>query len=226
MDTTKNSGVVFVLGAMLLLGLTSCQNRLPTVSLYDDPTRFVRLEIDHIVGGSHSHPTDITTDEMTAVLSGVMIVEPRLQLPSLPFTSKDEEPPRHPAFNAAEISFFAPLVTKGLGTATSEEIVTFYQSTQQTALIKQVTSGGIFIDGDELHIILGNYRSTTNYASDPGIGAAIDGRSAPLQPIAPQETKLDFEPAAAVAPSREGILSRLFRPDRRELVVLFRKLTK
>lgn len=70
---------------------------------------------------------------MTAVLSGILIDEPRRFIPSLPFTSKDEEPPRHPAFNAAEISFFAPLVAKGLGAATPEEIVTFYQATQQAA---------------------------------------------------------------------------------------------
>lgn len=96
------------------------------MAVYDDPTRFVRLEIDHTVGGSHSHPADISTDEMTAVLSGILNDEPCRFIPSLPFTSKDEEPPRHPAFNAAEISFFAPLVAKGLGAATPEEIVTFY----------------------------------------------------------------------------------------------------
>lgn len=227
MDRMKNSGVILLFGVALLLSLTACPNRpFPTVPMYEDPSRFVRLEVDPTVGGSHSHPADITTDRMAAVLSGVIIDDARLRIPSLPFTSKDEEPPRHPAFNEAEIRFLAPLVAKGLGTATSEEIVTFYQSTQQTARKKIVTSGGIFIDGDELHLIFGNYRSQTNYASDPGIGASLDGQSRPLQPIAPQETTLYFEPAAAVAPSREGMVSKLFRPDRRELVILFRQLTE
>lgn len=226
MDRMKNSGVVLAFGAMMLLGLTSCQNRFPTVVVYDDPTRFVRLEVDRTVGGDHSHPAYMTTDEMTAVLSGIVTDEPRRFIPSLPFTSKNEEPARHPAFNAAEINFFAPLLAKGLGTATPEEIVTFYQATQQTAIIKNVISGGVFIDGDELHLILGNYRSQTNYASDPGIGATADGRSTPLQPIAPQETKLDFEPTTAVVPSQKGFWSRLLRPERREIVVLFKKLTE
>lgn len=226
MERMKNAGVVLAFGIMMLLGLTSCQNRLQTVVVYDDPTRFVRLEVDRTVGGNHSHPAYMTTDEMKAVLSGIVIDEPRRFIPSLPFTSKDEEPPRHPAFNAAEISFFAPLLSKGLGTATPEEIVTFYQATQQTAIVWKVTSGGVFIDGDELHLILGNYRSPTNYAPDPGIGATADGRSTPLLPIAPQEAKLDFEPTTAVALSREGFLSRLLRPERREIVVLFKKLTE
>ena len=108
--------------------------------------------------------------------------------------------------------------------ATPSEIVTFYQATQQTAIVRKVTSGGVFIDEDELHVILGNYRSPTNYAPDPGISATADGRSTPLLPIAPQETKLDFEPTTAVAPSREDFLSRLLRPERRKIVILFKKL--
>jgi hypothetical protein len=158
---------------------------------------------------------------MTAVLAGMIIDEPRRFIPF----RKDEEPPRHPVFKAAEIDFFAPLLAKGLGTATPEEIVTFYQATQQTAIVENVTSGGMFIDGDKLHVILGNYRSPTRYAPDPGIGATADGRSTPLQPIAPQETKLDFEPRTAIVSPRKGFWSTLFRPERREIIVLFKMLT-
>ncbi len=208
-----------LLGISLLIELVGCQMRpFQTVTLHDDPSRSVRLEVNPTVGRSHSHPADLTTDEMAAVLSGVMIEESR-------FMSSLSS--RHPAFSPTEISFFAPLFAQGLRTATSEEIVTFTQITKQTAIINtvnQVTSGGIFIDGNELHFVLGNYRSPANYAPDPGIGATLDGRSAPLKPIAPQQPKLDFEPASAIAPSREGIWEKLLRPERSELVVLFKRL--
>jgi hypothetical protein len=216
------SVVILFFEVLLLLGLTSRQNRLQIVTIHDDPARFVRLEVDHTVGGNHSHPAKITTEEMTAVLAGMIIDEPRH---FIPFRSKGEEPPRHPAFKAAEIDFFAPLLAKGLGTATPEEIVTFYQSSQQTTIVEKVTSGGMFINGDELHVILGNYRSPTRYAPDPGIGATADGRSTPLLSIAPQETKLDFEPRTAIVSSRKGFWSKLFRPERREIIVLFKMLT-
>lgn len=232
MERVRNSDMIFLFGLVLLLPLAACQSRpFQTVTMYDDPSRFVRLEVDPLVGGGHSHPADITTDQLIAVLSGVMIEEPPRFMTAVPLLGKGEEPRRHSAFKETEISFFAPFLAEGLRTATSEEIVTFWQTSEKTGIInriisgdKLVTSGGMFIDGDELHLMLSNYRSETHYASDPGIGATLDGRSTPLRSIAPQETNLDFEPAEAVAPSREGILRRLFRPDRRELVILFRRL--
>lgn len=218
----RNSGSIFFFGAILCLGLSSCQVRLPTATIHDDPSRFVRLEVDRTVGGNHFHPANITTDEMRAVLAGMIIDEPHL------FTSlkrKGEEPPRHPAFKTDEIDFFAPLLAEGLATATPEEIVTFYKATQETAIVQIVTSGGMFIDSDGLHVILGNYRSSTHYAPDPGIGDTDDGRSAPLQPIAPQEARLDFEPMTAIVPLQKDFWNKLFKPERREIIILYKMLT-
>lgn len=221
----ENVSPTILFGIALILGLAACQDRyIHTRTIYDSPLQFVRLEVDHTVGGGHSHPADITTAEMMTVLSGITINEPTRLMPSLPFFSKDEEPPRHPAFNVTEIRFLAPLLAKGLGTAAPEEVVTFYLATQQTAIIRKVTSGGIFVDGDELRIVLSNYRSPTHYAPDPGTSDTYDHRLAPLRSIAPQQTKLDFEPATAISPPRKGLLSGLFQPDRREIIVLFKKL--
>ncbi len=202
-------------------GMNACQSRHTlTQTIYESPSRFVRLEVDHTVGGGHAHPADVTTAEVAAVLGGIIINEPVKLIPSLPFFGKDEEPPRHPAFTAAEIGFFAPLLTQGLKTASPEQVVTFYQSVQQTAVIRRVTSGGVFLDGDELHIIVSNYRSQTHYSSDPGTADTHDDRFMPLRSITPLRAKLDFEPAAALVPPQNGTLfSRLFRPDRPELIV-------
>lgn len=222
----RKSGVIIFFGMAVLCSFISCQNRpFQVAPIYDDPSRFVRLEVDSTVGGSYSHPIDITPDDMTAVLSGVMIEEPPGFLTPTSLLTKDKEPRHHPAFTEAEIIFFAPLLAKGLGLAKAEEVVTFGQVSQKTAIINKVTSGGVFVDGDELHLLLSNYRSETNYAPDPGVsGATLDGRSTPLRSIAPQRTTLYFEPTVAVAPIRDGILSKLLRPDRREIIVLFKKL--
>ncbi len=220
----KIAGLALQCGIALLLSLAACQNRaFQTLAIYDSPSRFIRLEVDPTVNTNrgHSHPARVTTDEMTAVLSGLMIEEPtRL----ITFFDKEQGPPRHPAFNAAEVGFLAPLLAKGFEMATSEEVVTFYQTRQETAIVRKVTSGGLFIDGEELHIVLSNYRSPTHYASDPGVDDTFDDRMTPMRTIAPQETKLDFEPISAIAPSREGRLTSLFSAERREVVVLFRQL--
>jgi hypothetical protein len=225
--------MIIAVGLALLLTLTACQNRpFHQATLYDEPSRFVRIDVDPSIGGGHSHPTTITTDEMAAVLSGVMIKEPPRLIAALSLESPQAEARRRPAFNEAEIRLFAPLFAEGLRKAKPEEIITFGQTNQKFGLLEKVTSGrmfvtsgGMFIDGDELHLILGNYRSPTHSAPDPGVGDTLDGRSTPLQPIAPQQTTLYFEPTTAVAPSRKGILSSLFRPNRQEIVVLFKKLS-
>jgi hypothetical protein len=222
----RNSGVALLLGIALLLTCAACQNRhFQTVAIYDDPSRFVRLEVDPVIGGSHSHPLDITTDDMIALLAGVMIEEPPGIMAPTSLLFKDKEPRQHPAFSETEVHLFAPLLAKGLQTAKPEEVVTLGQTNQITATSSKVTSGGVFVDGDELHLLLSNYRSETNYAPDPGIsGTTLDARSSPLRSIAPQQTRLFFEARSAVAASREGILSRLLRPNRREIVILFKKL--
>ena len=212
----------------LMVTLTACQTRpFQTMAIYDDPSRFVRLEVDPVIGGSHSHPIDITTDDMIAVLAGVMIDEQRVSMAPTSLLATNEEPRQHPAFSENEIRLFAPLLVKGLQTAKPEEIVTFGQTKQITQISSTVTSGGVFIRGDELHLILSNYRSETNFAPDPGIsGTTLDARSTPLRSIAPQRTRLYFEPSSAVAASNEGMLSRLLRPDRREIVVLYKNLSR
>jgi hypothetical protein len=221
----NNIGLMARWGLALLIPLNACHSRpFQTLIIYDSPSRFVRLEVDPTVRGGpgHSHPASVTTTEMASVLSGVIIEEPtRL----MSFLNKRQEPPRHPAFTATEISFFAPLLAKGLGMATAEEIVTFYQSRQETALVRRVTSGGVFVKGEELHLILSNYRSPTQYSPDPGVANTLDGRLTPLRPIAPQDTRLDFEPIDAIAPSREGRLTGLLEREQREVVVWLKKLT-
>lgn len=224
--TVKGSGLMVLLGITLLLGLAACQNRpFLTKSIYEDQSLFVRLAVDHTVGEGHSHPASITTKEMSAFLSGMIIEEPTSLIPSLPLPGQKNEPPRHPAFTAAEIDLLAPLLVKGLSSAKPEEIVTFYWITQQPPPNDQVTSGGIFVEDDKFHFILGNYRSPTRYPPDAETMQSLDGRSNPLQPLVPQEASLTFHPETALVASEQGVLKNPFRAKRREIAVLFKQLT-
>jgi len=223
----KPAALVVLFGITLLLELTACQNRpFHTETIHHDQSLVVRLVVDHTVGESHSHPAIVTTDEMTTVLSGMIIEELTSLFPSLPLPGQRSEPSRHPAFTAAEIELLAPLLVKGLNAAKPEEIVTFYWVTQQPPPNDQVTSGGVFVEGDELHFILGNYRSPNRYPPDPETMTYRDGQATPLQPIAPQEASLTFHPITARVPSEQGFLQNPFRSKRRELAVLFKELSK
>lgn len=156
------------------------------------------------------------------VLRGITVEEP---LTRLPFYDNLSVPRRHPAFSDQAAEFWAPLMSHGLRKATAGEIVTFYQSTKTPGARREVTSGGLFIDGDELHILLSNLESDTHYTADIGVADVQDDRSTPLRSIAPQRGKLVFVPESArVLKSPDG-LTRVFHQDRRELIVLYKTLT-
>lgn len=220
----RHSTDIVLFGIAILFGLSACQSRpVLTEVIYTDPSLIVRLAVDHTVRGGRSHPATVEVEEMSSFLSGVIIEEPTGLVPPLPLPGQRNEPPRHPAFTAAEIDILAPLLAKGLNAAKPEEIVTFYWIPQPPPN-DQVTSGGIFVEGDELHFILGNYRSPTRYPPDAETIQSLDGRSTPLQPLVPQENLLTFNPATVLVPLKQGALKNPFRAKRREIAVLFKQL--
>ena len=194
-----------------------------TVTLYDTPNAFVRLETDPTLdrGQGHSHPVTITPDQVAAVLHGVVIEEP---ITRLPFYDDMSQPHRHRVFDGETIALFAPLLAVGLGQATPEEVVTFYRSKRISGTRREVTSGGLFIQGDTLHIILGNYRSQTNYMADIGVADTNDDRLTPLRALTPQRGRMDFEPPAALQPPSASGWWKFLQKDKRELAVFFHKL--
>ncbi len=210
--------------ALLLVPPACAPGQFTTLTLYDRPEAFVRLEADRTVekGREHSHPVSVTPEQIAAVLSGVMIEEPVTRLPLYDDTS---QPRRHRVFGDRTVALFAPLLAEGLQKATPEEIVTFYLSQELSGTSREVTSGGVFVRGDALHLVLGNYRSSTHYSADIGVADMNDDRLTPLQPLAPQRGRLDFEPRTARQPASSSGWSRIFERDRRELVIRFRDLS-
>ncbi len=196
----------------------------PTVTILETPTAFVKLEIDRTINPDqgHTHPAVLTPEQMAAVLSGITIEEPWARLPIYDNTS---QPRHHHAFTETEVVFFSPLLAMALSKGTPEEVITFYQSRALSGSSREVTSGGLFVQGDELHLILANYRSPTHYSADIGMVDTTDERMTPLRALAPQRGKLDFEPHSAKREASAGGLTSWFHQDRREVIVLYKLLT-
>lgn len=196
-----------------------------TVTIYDTPNTYVRLEFDRTVtkGTEHSHPISLTPEQIAAVLGGVRIHEP-IALVRGDILGQNPVPRVHPAFTEKDITLFAPMLALALGKATPEEVVTFYQTRKVSAITREVTSGGLFIQGDELHLVLANYRSHTRYMADSGVAETADDRLTPMQSLAPQEGRLDFEPDSATRERPVGGLEKILQWDRRELAVLYKQL--
>ena len=219
----------FYLAILALVGaglLNACSARqFTTITIYDTPDAYVRLEFDRTVknGTEHSHPVSLKPEQIAAVLAGVRIEEP-IALVRGDILQRDSVPPIHPAFPDKDIAFFSPLLAIALSKATPEEVVTFYQSRPLSAITREVTSGGLYIRGDELHLILANYRSNTRHMADMGVAETQDDRLTPMQSLAPQGGRLTFEPHSAKQEKPNGNLGNLFHRDRRELMVLYKQL--
>jgi hypothetical protein len=158
---------------------------------------------------------------MAAVLRGIVVREP---LTRLPLYDDLSIPRRHPAFNESAIEFWAPLLRLALSKATPEEVVTFYQSQPLSGMRREVTSGGMFLDGEDLHIVLSNYRSHTLSSGDTSSADAMDDRLTPLRSLAPQKGALYFEPSEFQRPAEPISVASLFHWDRRELIIYVNRL--
>jgi len=196
-----------------------------TVTIYDKPAAFVRLEFDRTVkkGSEHSHPISLTPEQIAAVLGGVRIDEP-IALVRGDILQREPVPRIHPAFTDKQIELFAPLLALALSQATPEEVVTFYETRYLSATSREVTSGGLFVQSDELHLILANYRSNTHYMADMGVAETQDDRMTPLESLNPQLGRLDFEPNSAKRERPAGVLDKILQRDQRELAVLYKQL--
>jgi hypothetical protein len=195
-----------------------------TLTIYDTPQSYVRLEADRASteGTGHSHPADISIEQMAAVLSGIAVQEP---LTRVPLYDDLSIPRRHRAFSEKDVTFWAPLLSLALEKATPDEVVTFYQSVRLSAVNREVTSGGLHVEGDELHVTLSNLRSETQYAADIGVSDSQDDRLTPMRSIAPQRGKLLFFPESARADAGRDKRKGIFHWDQREVVILYKELS-
>ena len=213
--------IALCVGVSIVAGCASYQ--FTTLTLYESPDAFVRLEVDRTLQQTtgHSHPADLSTERMAAVLRGITVEEPMTRLPLYDDLS---QPRRHAAFTEKDIALFAPLLALAVKKATPEELVTFYFSRLISGTSREITSGGLFVKGDELHVILANYRSPTHYTADIGVADTADDRLVPLRAIAPQRGQLDFEPRSAKREVTDAVMDKILRPDKRELIVLYKSL--
>ena len=205
--------------ALLASGCGSVQ--FSTLTIYETPSTYVRLEVDRTFGKNHSHPSPLTPEQLGAALRGIVIEE---RLARIPYVDDTSLPRRHPVFTDEEAALFSTLAAIALKSATPEELVTFYRSIPPTGIRREVTSGGLFVDNDELHLVIANYRSPTHYMPDPQMADTPDDRRVPMESIAPQRGPLDFEPKEARLQPSTNAFGKLVQWDRRELIVLWRKL--
>lgn len=216
---------VGLMSAGLFLGLfvmAGCAvPHVPSRVIYEDPVNFVRLEEDSEVLAEwppthHAHPFVIEPEKLRKILSGLMVQEHWIALKRW----LRGESPLVPAFTDQELTLLSVQLAEALAEVRYNERVTFYLSEPQTFARRIITTGGLYIQGTKLHMLLGNWRIIYGI---PAYGMIYDRRY-PMRPTAAKGFDLRFQPLEAVVPTKSSVLDEILANAKDELVVDLSKL--
>ncbi len=152
---------LFVLFATCIIGLLgqACQSPAQpgriACGACEGQDRLVRLQPAPPREGQapFTHPFLLSAEEWKVILKSIHVQ--RQNQGFLLFTSKD---PVEPAFTDDEVEYLSATLSRVFGQASPNERVVFALSRHQPANLTEVTSGGWFVNGPSLHLILANYR--------------------------------------------------------------------
>lgn len=207
---------------LLPLCLESCAVPVtPTRVVYEDPTTFVRLEPDphvfpELPDTFHSHPASIPEENLAEILRGMKVRDHRIGIHSM----IAGEAPWEPVFEEEQITLLAPQLAEALARADVGERVTYYLSRPQTSIKREITTGGLYVQGNHLHFVLAN--RDTLYGV-PAHGMVYDQRY-PMRPDSPKWFDLHFEPEGAVVEQEFSVVDFLLGQEKDELVIDLEKL--
>lgn len=203
--------------AVLLTLLTGCAiPQVPYRATYEDPVNFVRLEPDPNVlpewpPSAHSHPAVLEEATVRRLFTGLLVQEHRIVIQKKLIGLA----PREAAFRPLELELLIPKITEALAQAKWNERVAFYISLPESSIKREITSGGIFVRGDHVHIILANRRIMYGI---PAYGMIYDKRY-PMRPTGPKGFDLYFDDGVAVVERHTSWIDMLLGLERDELII-------
>ena len=209
-------------GALLCALLAACAiPQVPSRTIYEDPVNYVRLEEDrgYLVEwppSHNSHPAVLGPEVLRPLLQGLIIQEHRIWLQR--WIAGDA--PYQAAFQDQEIALLSAQLAEALAQAKPNERVTFYLSEPQASTKRVVTSGGLYMKGTELHLILGNWQIVYGI---PTYGMIYDRRY-PMRPTAAKGFDLFFQPHEAMRRSESSWIDGVLANGADEVVIDLSKL--
>ncbi len=195
--------------------------QVPSRTIYEDPVNYVRLEEDrgYLVEwppSHNSHPAALGPEVLRPLLQGLVIQENRIWLQR--WIAGDA--PFQAAFQDQEIALLSVQLAEALAQAKPSERVTFYLSEPQASTKRVVTSGGLYMKGTELHLILGNWQIVYGI---PTYGMIYDRRY-PMRPTAAKGFDLFFQPHEAMRRAESSWIDGVLANGADEVVIDLSKL--
>jgi hypothetical protein len=151
-----------VLGAMVLWSCSQPYLFMRTVN--EEENRYVRFQARYGEGQDgvalkFAHPVALGESEWGHLLANIMIQEQKKFL-----ASGAGQPVPRPAFDEDEKRYLAKYLAEGFQKARPDEWVVFYLSRPRESGVVEIDSGGFFIEGERLHLIVANYRQPVSMA--------------------------------------------------------------
>lgn len=178
--------------------LGGCTADPPPIIIHEEKPLSVWLQFDPSNGTGHSHPASLTQEQMMAVLRGIGVRSRDTIAGFDVFSAKDSSP----AFTSPEASLLAPYLRQALAKASPKDMATFYALTRDVSKGELITSGGMFLRGRYLYVILANAR-TSPYSTQYENAHTVDTRDRPLIPIARYRFVTTFTPESAWIPNKQ-----------------------
>lgn len=202
--------------AAMFLAFGCAIPQVPARVIYEDPVNFVRLEPDPYVlpewpPSAHSHPASLSEDLLKRILTGFQVQERRIVIQKKLLGMA----PREPAFRDEELRLLVPKLAEALSQAKWNERVMFYLSRPETSIKREITSGGLYLQGSLLHFVLANRQIMYGI---PAYGMIYDKRY-PMRPTGPKGFHLYFDDGAAVVEQRPSWFDILIGLEKDELVI-------
>lgn len=202
----------------------ACQGPFQTTRIVcgacEEPDRFVRLQLRRTAPQQHppppfAHPLALSPEDWTPILTSIRVQGHR---PGLLFSS--DKDPVEPAFSPNDIAYLSGTLSKAFAQARPGEWIVFGLShaSSASAAVTEVTSGGWFVDGPHLHLILAHYRYTVTMPNVRELlwQAPLHANTEPLYDFVPG----DFQTVAQTP----NLLSRLLLPNLPAIAIAYQPL--
>jgi len=147
-----------VFASFIALFLSGCASS-PTFSrpVFQDPILTVRLDSPLFPGEPraepNSHPIEFTSQDLTKILQSIKIKKEVSLLDYYVFR-QDTDP--KPVFSPGIVNLLAVQIKTAFAKAQPEEMVVFFVTRPREDGIPLITSGGLFVRGTQLSVVLAN----------------------------------------------------------------------
>jgi len=141
------------------IALSSCSRPyLFMRTINEEESRYVRFQARYGEGQDgvalkFAHPVALSESEWAHLLDNIFIQEQKKLL-----VSGAAQPAPRPAFDEDEQRYLAKHLAEGFQKARPDEWVVFYLSHPREPGVVEIDSGGFFVAGERLHLIVANYR--------------------------------------------------------------------